>query len=323
LKKKGKRRSSRKGGTRWVLILLVACIVGVIAVWLMPGADREEGPSRPQAPTPAAVEKKEGAESHLVAARREEKKKVAILIDDIGYDPGALKRLLALKVPIAFAVLPSTPNARSSAEAIHRAGKEVLLHVPMEPHGYPDHDPGRGALFASMTTSEIRRTLETDLRSVPHVEGVNNHMGSKFMEQREPLHVVFDLLRERDLYFVDSVTTDASVAGALAQETGLRFATRDLFIDDTEDRSRARTQMERLLSTRDHWDGLLLIGHPYPETVSALEEMLPRFRSQGIDIVPLSVMVGRKHNAGRPAASGTQGMNGKESKNRNGKPCTR
>jgi polysaccharide deacetylase 2 family uncharacterized protein YibQ len=190
----------------------------------------------------------------------------------------------------------------------------------MEPHGYPVRDPGRGALFTSMTAREIRRTMGKALQSVPHAEGANNHMGSKFMEEREPLNVVFDMLHERGLYFVDSVTTDASVAVALAQETGLRFATRDLFIDDSENRSWARTHMEKLLSTRDRWNELLLIGHPYPETVSALEEMVPRFQSQGIEIVPLSVMVGRKQGPGQAAASVTPGMNGYKSKNRNRKP---
>jgi polysaccharide deacetylase 2 family uncharacterized protein YibQ len=292
--------------------------VGVIALWLMPGIDRQEGPSHPQAPT--ALENKQRAESAPVVVRKVERKRVAILIDDIGYDPRALKRLLALEAPIAFSVLPKTPHARSSAEAIHRAGKEVLLHLPMEPHGYPDRNPGRGALFASMKAREIRGTLEKALQSVPHAEGVNNHMGSKFMEEGEPLGAVFDMLHERGLYFVDSMTTDASVAGALAQETGLRFATRDLFIDDTEDRSWARTHLERLLSTRDRWDGLLLIGHPYPETVSALEEMVPRFQSQGIEIVPLSVMVDRKQGLGQAAASGTPGTNGYENKNRNRTP---
>jgi len=155
---------------------------------------------------------------------------------------------------------------------------------------------------------------------VPHAEGVNNHMGSKFMEERGPLNVVFDILQERGLYFVDSVTTDSSAAGALAREKALRFAARDLFIDDTEDRSRARTNLERLLSTRDQWSGLLLIGHPYPETVSALEEMVPRFQSLGIEIVPLSVMIDRKQDPGHTAAPAAPGTNGHESKNKNGKP---
>lgn len=120
------------------LILLVACIVGVIAVLLMPGTDRQEGPPRPQAPTPTALEKRQGAESPPVVVRKVERKTVAILIDDIGYDPGALKRLLALEAPIAFSVLPSTPHARSSAEAIHRAGKRFFFTSPWSPTVIPN-----------------------------------------------------------------------------------------------------------------------------------------------------------------------------------------
>jgi polysaccharide deacetylase 2 family uncharacterized protein YibQ len=145
-------------------------------------------------------------------------------------------------------------------------------------------------------------------------------MGSKFMEEREPLGVVFDILHEWGLYFVDSVTTDSSAAEALAVEKALRFTTRDLFIDDTEDRTRARTNLERLLATRDQWDGLLMIGHPYPETVSALEEMVPRFQSQGIDIVALSVMVDRKQGLQQAQAPENPGPKGNGNKDRNRKP---
>jgi uncharacterized protein len=182
----------------------------------------------------------------------------------------------------------------------------------MEPHGYPARDPGRGALFTSMTAHEIRKTLEEDMKSVPHVEGVNNHMGSKFMEEREPLRVVFDVLHGRGLYFVDSVTTDASVARELAGEKPLRFATRDLFIDDAEDRGWARVHLERLLETRNEWNELLLIGHPYPETVIALEEMIPRFQSRGIEFVPLFALVESRQG---PRISGPDG-----NKNRNRTP---
>jgi hypothetical protein len=242
--------------------------------------------------------------------RKVERKKIAILIDDIGYDPGALRRLLAIEAPLAFSVLPRLPFSRSSAEAVHREGREVLLHLPMEPHGYPDRDPGRGALFASMTAREIRKTLEEDMKSVPHAEGVNNHMGSKFMEERETLRVVFDVLHGRGFYFVDSMTTDASVARELAVEKALRFAPRDLFIDDAEDRGWARLHLERLLETRNEWHELLLIGHPYPETVAALEEMIPRFKSRGIEIVPLSTLIESRHGPGKSGPDGNKNRNG-------------
>jgi polysaccharide deacetylase 2 family uncharacterized protein YibQ len=295
---------------------MIACIAGIVAVWLIPDGDRGNAPAPPM--VPSAVEKTPGAAepeqvgSPLAVARKVERKKIAILIDDIGYDPGALRRLLAIEAPLAFSVLPRLPHSRSSAEAVHRAGREVLLHLPMEPHGYPERDPGRGALFASMTAREIRKTLDEDMKSVPHAEGVNNHMGSKFMEEREPLRVVFDVLHRRGLYFVDSVTTEASAARELAGEKALRFTPRDLFIDDAEDRKWARVNLERLLETRSEWNELLLIGHPYPETVAALEEMIPQFKSRGIELLPLSALVDSRQG---PRSSGAEG-----NKNRNRTP---
>lgn len=314
MKRRKKRRSSGKRGVRTALALLIACIAGIVAVWLIPDGDHRNAPPPPQ--TLSTEEKTENAAepervgSPPALVKKVERKKIAILIDDIGYDPGVLRRLLAIEAPLAFSVLPHIPHSRSSAEAVHRAGKEVLLHLPMEPHGYPDRNPGRGALFASMTAREIRKILEEDMKSVPRAEGINNHMGSKFMEEREPLRVVFDVLRGRGLYFVDSVTTDASVARELAAEKNLRFAPRDLFIDDAEDRGWARVHLERLLDTRSEWNELLLIGHPYPETVAALEEMIPRFQSRGIEFVPLSALVESRQGPR------TSGLDGNKNKNR-------
>ncbi len=298
---------------RTALALLIACIAGIVAVWLIPDGDRRNAPPPPQTLSTeekignAAEPERVGSPPALV--KKVERKKIAILIDDIGYDPGVLRRLLAIEAPLAFSVLPHIPHSRSSAEAVHRAGKEVLLHLPMEPHGYPDRNPGRGALFASMTTREIRKILEEDMKSVPRAEGVNNHMGSKFMEEREPLRVVFDVLHGRGLYFVDSVTTDASVARELAAEKNLRFTPRDLFIDDAEDREWARVHLERLLETRSEWNELLLIGHPYPETVAALEEMIPRFQSRGIEFVPLSALVESRQGPRGNGADGNKNKN--------------
>jgi len=313
LKKRKKRRSSGRLGTRTALALLIACVAGIVAVWVLPGSDRGDVPAPPA--VPQAVERThkaaepERAGSPPAAVRKGERKKIAILIDDIGYDPGALRRLLAIEAPLAFSVLPHLPHSRSSAEAVHRAGKEVLLHLPMEPHGYPDRDPGRGALFASMTAREIRKTLAEDVQSVPHAEGVNNHMGSKFMEEREALRVVFDVLKGKGLYFVDSVTTEASSARELAGEGALRFTTRDLFIDDAEDRAWARAHLEKLLETLGEWNELLLIGHPYPETVAALEEMIPRFKSRGIEFVPLSALVESRQGPGKIRPDGNKNRN--------------
>jgi polysaccharide deacetylase 2 family uncharacterized protein YibQ len=313
LKRRKKRRSSGRRGARTALALLIICVAGIVAIWLIPGGDRRDAPEPPVVSpavekTPKAAEPERGGMPPVVVGKVE-RKKIAILIDDIGYDPVALRRLLAIDAPLAFSVLPRLPRSRSSADAVHRAGREVLLHLPMEPHGYPDRDPGRGALFTSMTARDIRKALEEDMKSVPHAEGVNNHMGSKFMEEPEALRVVFDALSARGLYFVDSVTTEASAARELAGEKALRFTQRDLFIDDAEDRGWARVHLERLLETRGEWRELILIGHPYPETVEALEEMIPRLKSGGIGIVPLFTLIESRQGPGKSRPDGNKNRN--------------
>jgi len=134
--KRGKKRRSPGGpGTTWSLILLVAGITGLIALLLIPEGERRDGTPAPKpqetagkAPVAAAPERAGPASD---GGRHAGAKRVAILIDDIGYDPEALKRLLAIEAPLAFSVLPHAPHARPSADAIHRAGREVLLHLPM------------------------------------------------------------------------------------------------------------------------------------------------------------------------------------------------
>ena len=104
---------------------------------------------------------------------------------------------MRIEAPIAFAILPYTPHAREAARLLHAAGKEILLHLPMEPRSYPAENPGAGALFVDMDEGEIRRQIEADLAAVPYVSGVNNHMGSRFMEDEAGLAVVMEELRKK------------------------------------------------------------------------------------------------------------------------------
>jgi uncharacterized protein len=220
--------------------------------------------------------------------------KIAIIIDDIGFNLSPVRELLKVSAPIAFAVLPHCPYSLAAAEIIHGAKREILLHLPMEPHA-PDMNPGEGALFRSMKEQEIRKQVERDLGSVPYAAGVNNHMGSAFMEDEEKLYWVFQELRERGLFFIDSRTTPNSRAEVLAEKTGIKFASRKLFIDnDREEEAILKNLLGHL--EKGAMASLVIIGHPYPTTVKALTEAVPIIKSRGILIVPPSEMTGIVHN---------------------------
>jgi len=220
--------------------------------------------------------------------------KIAIIVDDIGYDLSLVNELLKIDIPLTFAILPFCPHSVESARRIHKAGKEILLHIPMEPLDYPEKNPGKGVLLVRMNEEELRQSLEEELSAVPHVSGANNHMGSKFMRHREKLAVVFRTLKGKGLFFVDSLTTGNSAGRAMAREIGLPFASRDIFIDNSRDSGKTNGDLLKLIKEKGRGKKLVVIGHPYPETIAAIKESVRRFRAEGIKIVPVSQIVNSK-----------------------------
>ncbi len=250
---------------------------------------------------PAIPESLPQKEKDKVAAAKTEKiplprRRVAIIIDDIGNDLKAVKELLEIESDITFAIMPLCRHTREAAEAVHKAHREVLLHLPMEPLSYPREKPGNGALFTDMNDTELLFQLDKDLASVPYVSGVNNHMGSKFMSDEEKLKLIFDRLREKKLFFIDSRTTPNSKALAASEKSGLPLASRRIFLDNKRDYK----EIYKILAgvARDTRAGdvssIIIIGHPYPETIRAVRDSVKMLKENGISIVPASKLVKNK-----------------------------
>jgi polysaccharide deacetylase 2 family uncharacterized protein YibQ len=214
---------------------------------------------------------------------------VAVIIDDIGFDLKIVGELAGIPAPIAFAVLPHAPHAAEAARLLHAAGKEILLHLPMEPLSYPGESPGAGALMADMDEAEIRRRIREDLAEVPFASGVNNHMGSRFMEDGTRLAIVMDELQKRDLFFVDSRTTADSRGRESAGRAGVRFAARDLFIDHAPGYAAALESLTGSFRQRRSTGApVLMIGHPHAQTVRAIRDVLPVWQTEGVRVIPVS-----------------------------------
>lgn len=245
---------------------------------------------RPPGPRPPA---EEAARPPGPAFQTGRENRIALVIDDIGYDPGAARDLAELPVPVAFGILPHCPFSKEAARLARERGKEILLHLPMEPRDFPETDPGPGAVFRFMTAEEIAARVGENLESVPGAIGVNNHMGSSFMEDGERLAVVFQCLKERGLFFLDSLTTGESQAAGTAGRLGIPFASRDIFLDNENSPEGVREVFQRLLEKREHWRELVVIGHPYRNTVEVLKEMVPKLEKAGIRFIPLSSVVKR------------------------------
>jgi len=215
---------------------------------------------------------------------------IAIIIDDLGYLEKRDTQAIELPGPITYAFLPHTPFAHDLALLAHSRNKEVMLHLPMESM---EHDHmGPGALTLDMTHEEFAQQLQADLAAVPHVAGINNHMGS--LLTRHPGHMVWlmrELSKRDDLYFVDSYTTKSSIAQQIANENQIPNLRRDVFLDSDRNPAEIKRQFRRLLKlARDN--GIALgIGHPYPETIALLAQELPNLEQEGIRLLPVSQLL--------------------------------
>lgn len=219
------------------------------------------------------------------------KGRVAIVIDDLGENRQIAMDFLNLDVPLSFSFFPFARHSREFAREASRQGRDVLLHLPMEPRGYPRQDPGRGRLLTTMGERELLSQLEKDLAAVPYIKGVNNHMGSKFTEDPELMRVVLEEIRGKGLFFLDSRTTAKTVGFKVARELGLKTGQRNVFLDNKRDVSKIKARISELIDLSLKNGGAIGIGHPHPETVQAIREALPSLRENGVELVPVSSLL--------------------------------
>jgi len=194
---------------------------------------------------------------------------------------------VSLPGPVTYAFLPFTSHSALLARRARRAGKEVMLHLPMTSHRGAPLGPGAVELY--MTEGEFKSTLATALKSLPGVKGVNNHMGSLLTRHPGAMRWVMETLQGfGELYFVDSRTTVETVAEQVAKEHRLPSGRRDVFLDNVRQPQAIRAQFETLLRKAQTNGYAIGIGHPYPETIAALAELLSGLDRRGVRLVPVS-----------------------------------
>jgi len=217
--------------------------------------------------------------------------KVVIVIDDLGSEKPIVKEFLHWDLPITFSILPFTPHSKTIALEAHRRGRDVILHLPMEPHGYPEVRPGEGVLLQEMDEESLLLQLSKDIEAVPHIKGVSNHMGSRLMEDPEKMKIIFCELKRRGLFFLDSRTSPQTVGLQTAHAIGLKAMERSLFIDHSSGAYDIRQKVEELTQRCLSEGKAIAIGHPHPSTIKILKEMIPKMKEKGIEVVSLSSLM--------------------------------
>jgi len=223
--------------------------------------------------------------------RAQEAPAVAIIIDDMGNHQAQGFAALELPGAVTYAFLPYTPYAAALAEKAHALGKEVMLHLPMD--AYEGNALGPGALTLHMTETKFKQTLWDDLNAVPHISGLNNHMGSLLTQHPGAMGWIMQVLSEKwpGLYFIDSRTTRDTVAQHIATEYSVPTTRRDVFLDNEPLADAIEKQFSLLLKLARQQGFAVGIGHPYPQTVQVLQRVVKNLKSENIRLISASAMI--------------------------------
>jgi len=234
--------------------------------------------------------------------------RIAFIIDDIGSSISRAQAFLDLKMPMTFSILPKLQYSDLLAEEIYDQGQEIMLHQPMEPYSH-EADPGPGALYISYGDSEIEEIVQENLSQIPQAMGVNNHMGSRFTSCPDKVVEALKIIKQKDLFFVDSVTSSHSQAYKMARRLNMRTAPRNVFLDTSPDIWAVHRQLRHLKQYAMNHGAAIGIGHPHLSTLTALYDFKQELNKQGpfFELVSVSDLLSEKQ---RTQISNTDRLDG-------------
>ncbi len=228
----------------------------------------------------------------IVITNTQQKAYVAIIIDDFGYNGIGTDEMLSLNVPITAAVIPFLEKSTADAKKVHDAGKEIIVHMSMDSHTGKKSWLGPKAITTDLSDEIITNTVLEALNEIQWAVGINNHMGSKATEDSRIMKDILSITSQKNLIFIDSVTTAKSVTSSVAKETGSSFFYRDVFLDSTQDQNKVQQNLIALGNIALKKGYAVGIGHVGPEggkvTAAAIAKIAPELEKKGITFVTIS-----------------------------------
>ena len=222
---------------------------------------------------------------------RKYKGRLAIVIDDCGYDMRSLNALLGVKLPFSYAILPDTPHATEALTAIKGKKRVPMLHLPMEPSDPKQMGNRNNTVCVDMSDKQKLEVIKKALDKLPGVVGVNNHQGSKATADKATMELVINNMRERKLFFVDSRTTGSSVVKEMARNQGVLSARNDIFLDNSSDVEAIRMQIYAAMAMAEKQGTAVAICHARPNTARCWQMYAQEFIDSGINFVPITELI--------------------------------
>lgn len=234
-------------------------------------------------------------EPDIKPAKPGSKGTVIIIFDDAGHNLSHLQPYLEIPFPVTISVLPKLAHSGEAARRVRLAGKEVMLHQPMQAKNL-NLSPGPGAIVPTddMDEWKIKNIVLENLAEVGKVSGINNHEGSLITENAWASGLVLDVCRDKGIYFLDSRTTSESAVPIAAAERGMKIYERDIFIDNTNSHSDMLKEIEKGLKIAQRKGYVIMIGHIRPHGLAKLlTQNYKKWKNDGYEFSTISKAAGK------------------------------
>ncbi|MGC8805700.1 MAG: divergent polysaccharide deacetylase family protein [Candidatus Ratteibacteria bacterium] len=216
---------------------------------------------------------------------------IALILDDVGWNPDIVNHLKKIQIPITLAILPDSPFGYQIAKQLsNKPDVELLLHIPLEPENLSAETKiATGFLTTGMGNEELREKMDAYLKKFePYIVGVNHHMGSKFTANQEKMEVILEEIKGKNLVYVDSLTSKQSVGYNLARQMGIKTGKRDVFIDNSNEFDEISRSIEKALLLAKEKGTVIVIGHARTTTLKILEDKIPEIKNEGYTFIPIT-----------------------------------
>ncbi len=279
-------------------IYFLLFVIILQSVFLIASCQKKAKPTTkekiPRVIKPKEIEKPKQPETAKEPEKKKEPQaiigKIAIVLDDWGYNKNHLKTLEEIEGPLTLAVLPNVTFSQAICRRARELKKEIILHLPLEPKNEAEYSLEKNTILTTMTREQIINILNSDFKSTPGLKGVSNHMGSKATEDERLMRIIFTELKKQGFYFLDSYTSK-TICKNLSSSMNMPYIQRHVFLDNDNDYGKIKLQLERLARIAKQQGYAVGIGHDRLKTLQVLKELMPQLKKQGFKFVYVSELI--------------------------------
>ena len=206
---------------------------------------------------------------------------IGLIIDDFGYRNDHVSNgFLQLPGKLTYAIIPGHDYSQLFSKKAYDAGYEIIVHLPMENIG-KTYGEEEYVLMSYFQDDEIKNRINKAFDLLPESIGLNNHQGSRGTADSRVMTLVAGVIKEKKKFFIDSRTTNNSLAETTMRKYGVPTNKRDVFLDNELDEEKIKIQLLELADVSEEKGIAIGIGHVKPQTLNVLAKEIPVLQKKG------------------------------------------